>query len=679
MNLKDLPRVEYDLIRLQGGLDLLTPTLFLPPGYVRDAKNFEVSVNGGYTRIAGYERFDGRTSPSTASFGILVLDGIANVAVGNTITNGTATAVVAKIDGLNIVYTKISGTFAVGNAITRSGDAVGTVTDLSAPLDAKTSAQYAVAAADIYRADIQAVPGSGPIRGVVDFNGTVYAWRDNAGGTEMEIHKSTNSGWSAVALNSELKFNKGQSPGIEEGDTINGQNSGATAEVLRVLVQEGDFSSSDAVGTLILTNVTGTFSVGENIRDGGSKVGEALTGATAITLAPDGRVQTVTGNFGSLYSTKIYGCDGVNPGFEFDGTVYAPIRTGMPDDTPDNVAVHANHLFFGFEGSLQFSGINEPYRWSPVFGAGEIAMRDNITSLLPMQGSNTSPALVIYSNKETNILYGTSSESFNLVPYSINMGGNRYTSQRLDTGYVFDDRGIISLNTTDKFGNFDAATLTYNIRTVIQSRRTNSTASGVNRERSQYRVFFSDGYGLYMTIVNGQLLGTMPVQFPDPVTCWSESSKTDGIERSFFGSTNGFVYRMDIGPSFDGEEIEYGLQLAYNSIKSPRVRKRYRRASIEISGSSYAEIGFTYELGYGLPDNEQPSPAMYESKFSSSYWDSMTWDAFVWDGKTLSPTEAEMNGTAENVALILYGQSDYINEFTINSVILHYSMRRGIR
>jgi hypothetical protein len=109
------------------------------------------------------------------------------------------------------------------------------------------------------------------------------------------------------------------------------------------------------------------------------------------------------------------------------------------------------------------------------------------------------------------------------------------------------------------------------------------------------------------------------------------------------------------------------------------VRKRYRRASIEISGSSYAEIGFTYELGYGLPDNEQPSPAMYESKFSSSYWDSMTWDAFVWDGKTLSPTEAEMNGTAENVALILYGQSDYINEFTINSVILHYSMRRGIR
>jgi hypothetical protein len=678
MNMNDLPRVQYDLIRLQGGLDLLTPTLFLQPGFVRDAKNFEVSVNGGYTRIAGYERFDGRTSPSTASFGTLTLDAVDNVAVGDTITGPSGNAVVAVIDGLTIAYTKLSGTFAVADAITQGVDPVGTVTAVAAPLDSKTSAQYSAAASNIYRADIQAVPGSGPIRGVVDFNGTVYAWRNNAGGTAMDIHKSTNSGWSQVVLGSELAFDTGILE-LFDGNTINGATSGATAVIDRVLVRDGTWEGGDAEGTLVLSSVTGTFQAGESIRIGSTVMADAVGAQTAITLAPGGRVQAVTGNFGGLYSTRVYGCDSVNRGFEFDGTVYAPISTGMADDTPDNIAVHANHLFFGFDGSLQFSGINEPYRWSPVFGAGEIAMRGNITSLLPMQGSNLSPALVIYSSKETNILYGTSSDSFSLVPYSINMGGNRYTSQRLDTGYVFDDRGIISLNSTDKFGNFDAATLTYNIRPVVQSRRTSATASGVNRERSQYRVFFSDGYGLYMTIVNGKLFGTMPVQFPNPVAVWCESSSADGIERSFFGSTDGFVYQMDTGPSFDGAAIEYGLQLAYNSIKSPRLRKRYRRASIEVSGSSFAEIGFTYELGYGLPDNEQPSPAMYESNFSSSFWDDMTWDAFVWDGKTLAPNEVEMTGTAENVALILYGESDYISEFTINSVILHYSMRRGLR
>ena len=45
--------VKYDLIRMNGGLDLVTPTLSLPPGVARDALNFEASITGGYTRIAG--------------------------------------------------------------------------------------------------------------------------------------------------------------------------------------------------------------------------------------------------------------------------------------------------------------------------------------------------------------------------------------------------------------------------------------------------------------------------------------------------------------------------------------------------------------------------------------------------------------------------------------------------
>ena len=60
------PPVQYDLIRLSGGLDQVTPTLSLQPGVARRAANFECSINGGYTRIAGYERFDGRPSPSAA-------------------------------------------------------------------------------------------------------------------------------------------------------------------------------------------------------------------------------------------------------------------------------------------------------------------------------------------------------------------------------------------------------------------------------------------------------------------------------------------------------------------------------------------------------------------------------------------------------------------------------------
>ncbi len=41
------PPVNYDLIRLSGGLDQVTPTLSLRPGTMRRAANFECSITGG--------------------------------------------------------------------------------------------------------------------------------------------------------------------------------------------------------------------------------------------------------------------------------------------------------------------------------------------------------------------------------------------------------------------------------------------------------------------------------------------------------------------------------------------------------------------------------------------------------------------------------------------------------
>jgi len=80
------PKVQYDLIRLGGGLDQVTPTLSLKPGIARRATNFECSITGGYSRIAGYERFDGHESPSDAIYSILVCTLSATVTVGVTVT-----------------------------------------------------------------------------------------------------------------------------------------------------------------------------------------------------------------------------------------------------------------------------------------------------------------------------------------------------------------------------------------------------------------------------------------------------------------------------------------------------------------------------------------------------------------------------------------------------------------
>jgi hypothetical protein len=150
-------------------------------------------------------------------------------------------------------------------------------------------------------------------------------------------------------------------------------------------------------------------------------------------------------------------------------------------------------------------------------------------------------------------------------------------------------------------------------------------------------------------------------------------------ETSFFGSTNGYVYRLDAGTSFDGTEISANVTLVFNAIKSPRVLKRYRKGSMEITGTSYAEFTFSYDLGYSSTDLGQDIGSSYSSNLVSSYWDSVSWDAFVWDGRTLAPSEVEICGTAENIAVRISSISDIYAQFTINSTILHYSMRRGLR
>ena len=679
----DLPRVQYDLISLGGGLDQVTPTLSLRPGFARRAANFEASISGGYTRIQGYERFDGRPNPSDATYTILTVQLVAAVAVGDTLTGDSsgATAVVMAIDEDNIVVTEEVGFFTSGEVLLDGATPVGAVVEVAGvAADGLTDAGYKHQAANIRRAVITEVPGEGPVLGVVYYKGTVYAWRDDfPAQTKAELYKSSSNGWTLVPLGIELKFDQGEKE-IVDGDTVVGQNSGATGVVKRVVVESGSFGNNDAQGRLIFETVTGTFTNGEQIRVSAQKYARSLGAQTAITMLPGGRFEMVIGNFGGgPGNTKVYGCDGKNRAFEFDGEVFVPIATGMTVDKPNHVAVHKQHLFLSFGSSLQFSSIAEPYKFQPLLGAGELAMNDVITNLLLLPGDQSSGALGVFTRKDTSVLYGSSSSDFELINLSSGTGAIAYTAQMMDSAYVLDDRGVLSMSAAQNFGNFDTSSLTLNIRPYVQFRRNLATASLVNREKAQYRLFFSEGAALYITIANGKMLGAMPVQLQNPVTCAFEGESLDGSSTSFFGSNNGFVYRLDAGTSFDGAPISANMSLVFNSIKSPRMRKRYRKASIELTGDSYAQIQVSYDLGYRSADVVQPGNTAYEADLRDSYWDSMQWDNFVFDGNEISPSEVEVEGTAENIALSVSSTSALFQPFTVNSIMLHYTIRRGLR
>lgn len=690
-----MPQKQFDYVTFESGLDQITPVIQTRPGSARDAQNFEVDINGGYTTIQGYEIFDGQPKPSDGSYARLDVTITGSFSAGDVITgdNSGATATVIKVETDNaqdfLVITKITGTFNTSDNLEVSTVAEGSV-DTAAVVDGsvavgsssavKLNAQYNNLVADEYRGDISAVPGSGNILGLWMLSDVKYAFRNNAGGTACDVYKSSASGWTQVALGFELAFTSGGTTPIAEGDVITGATSGCTATVTRVVLEDGSWAAGDASGRLIFASQSTNFQA-ENLDVGvATNLATIAADSSAITLSPSGRFEFITHNFGGLAgAARIYGCDGQNRAFEFDGTVFAPIATGMATDTPLHIVAFENHLFLSYDGSVQHSSIGFPYEWSVVTGASELAVGDTITALQVQPGAEGNSTLAIFSRNSINMLYGTSSADWNLVDYRKEVGAYPYTVQEFGMTMMLDDRGVANLLTVQAFGNFGHNSVSRLIQGWVNERKTKVVASSIARDKSQYRLYFSDKSALYVTTDNRRVTGMMPVLFNDQVTSIFSLEAVDGSEEMFFGSTDGKVYQLDKGTSFDGDVIETILSLHFHHSGSPRVNKRYLGATMELSGAGYSEFNFSYELGYRASTIPQPTQQTEEVEFSDTRWDSFTWDAFFWDGVVLRPSSLKLEGTAENIAFIFTSSSDYFSPLTFSGVQIQMIPRRQLR
>lgn len=680
-----------------GGCDFETPPLSAVPGTLRDCQNWECDVEGGYARVMGYERYNGRPSPSVGVAAVLDITLTGTIAVGDTVTGVTSAATAAVIavpDSGHIVITKVVGTFVSGEALNVAAAPQATTT--SATHGAATAilrAQYKNLAADAYRVDIAAPTGSGNSLGGVRYNGVTYTWRNNAGATAAGIWKSSPTGWQAVPLYNEISFTAGGATVPAEGATLT--QGGVTATVKRVVATTATsaWGTNSAAGRLIITNPAGG-----NFAAGAATIGAVnvtLSGVqTAIVLLPSGRYEFVIDNFGGAVNTnRIYGCDGVNRGFEFDGDILVPITTGMTTDAPEHVHAHQKQLFFSFGGSVQHAAPTTPYIWSVVLGASEIGMGDTVEGFMTQPGSTSAGALAIFTRNRLSMLYGTGVANWQLIPYRAELGGYAYTIQ--DVGYTMflDDQGVRSIQTSQNFGNFVHDTISAKLKKWVNGKRVKVTASCVCRDKSQYRLFFSDGYALFITLgttrgsaiapTTSRVVGMTVIKLAHAaIWAWS-SEEADGSEVIYFGSTNGEVYQMERGTSFDGDPIDHWMYLARDFLKSPRLIKRFHSASLEISGIGYAEFSFSYSLGYGSTDIAQPAEQNIITSFSSGSFDQagLTWDQvdLVWDGQTLSPSSVDMGGESDNVSLSIRGTSDYHESIRISGALIDHAPRRYLR
>ena len=71
---------------LGGGLDVVTPVQSMNPGRAIACSNIEPWFNGGYRRIDGFERFDGRPKPHEQDFLGFEVSAVEGIALGTILT-----------------------------------------------------------------------------------------------------------------------------------------------------------------------------------------------------------------------------------------------------------------------------------------------------------------------------------------------------------------------------------------------------------------------------------------------------------------------------------------------------------------------------------------------------------------------------------------------------------------
>jgi hypothetical protein len=695
--------ITSDKFKLMGGLNFVDSAEGVTPGELISCRNYEPHFQtGAYRRIAGFERFSGRLRPHRAEYWRVGLTSISGgpFLLGETVGDGTETAIVVGYE-IDVTSADDSGYMIITN-LTNDVDAgatwVGVIS--SAEGTSSTRTEYEgeededdhdaaqLLAEDFRRSFITKVGEGtceGPVRGVKVYNDAVYAFRNVIGGAEGSMWKSTSTGWQRVALGFKVRFTDGsQQP--NEGDSVVGASSGASCVIQRVVLTQGFWAGDDGVGYIVTTTITGgPFLTGEDLEIGGNKfaVTDTVIAQLPQTLPSGGVYRFRNYNFGGHTSTfRMYGANGVGNAFEFDGTVFASIETGMAFDQPTHIGVHRGQLLLAYTGgSLQHSGKNNPLSFQPVVGANEILAGDEITGFIEEVGDVS----FVFTRNKTFRLEGFVQENIQLKLHNSETGAISDTMQRIGRSVYLDDRGFTQLPTTTSFGDFASAQISMKIDPLVQKFLANSQVEGsiINRSKSLYRCFFANKGAITIGFSGNRVNGITLIDYGLSITATDngEMNNEEGnlVERTFVGDQDGWVYETDVGRNFDGQPLEAYFVTAYHFSGAPEKNKRYRRATLYITGEGRTTIRVSADYNY----NEIASN--YERIMDASvplgggrYGIDLHGD-FVWSRASQGDIRVPMDSHARNVSLIVYHNEINEEPHICYAINYHISGRRIVR
>lgn len=688
---------KQDYFPLGGGLDQRSSALAIKPGRMVQGINVEeVFGQQGYRTIRGYERFDGRPSPSACNFAAQPFDtGTAAIAAGDVVTNPSgATGLVVSVtlssgswaggDAAGVlILTTVSGAWADNDVIQVSAVTRALASDETEPGskgygDGVEDWETALRAArEALRALIEKPPGEGAILGVAVYNDAVYCVRNAVGGQTATLFKSTAAGWASVKTNlhpgGAYKFDVANFSGASTETSLYGVNgrgrlfkidrNGVYTVAAPIYGSEATSLSSNSIGTgaktFSITETTRSWIAGDELTAWDSNNPGNFIAGTVLSYNSGTNTLVLTG--------VTTGGSGTIGAWEIGETDYS--------DKPYALAEHKDHMFLGYPfGQLQSSNLGDPLGFTTtaaLFGIGE-----DLTDITSLRGE----ILGIFCRTKIKLLRGSSSLDWDLGTHTNDVGAVTGTAQDNAGNAIFlEDRGLTCFQATLNFGDFDSAILSSDAKKTLDALRPLTVGSRMAKNNYQYRLYFSDGGNLRCTIQNGN-----PVITPRDVafsyskyecvmTCWASGVMENAV-RMFAGTEDGWVIEEDAGTSFDGEEIPYVVRLPFNHCKSPNIEKRWHQLLLELDSPDPITIRFRQIFNYDDGEYQHGGTMTADVLGVGGQYDVDGWDTFQFDLPNVTQARAAIDGVGENMALLLAFESDFARPVTMQGLMTNFSI-----
>lgn len=408
------------------------------------------------------------------------------------------------------------------------------------------------------------------------------------------------------------------------------------------------------------------------------------SGWTLLQTAPlnGGKVRFTNVNFTA--GDVAIGTDGVNYPFVYDHSSETVTYMTTPSDLLgcDFVAVYKTTTFFANDTKLIFTAPSTYDDFSAANGGGIIDIGYPITGLAVFRDQ-----LFVFTRNSIKRITGSSIADFQVIPVTDRIGCiSPDTIQEVggDVMYVAPD-GIRLLSATDRIGDFGldipSDAIAKDVEEFLKS--SNVFTSLVLSEKAQYRVFAyisaeqqSTAKGLITTKFSSQGATSMAWATTKGIKAYCSDSKyTEGYsELTLFANDDGYVYELDTGSSFDGDNIEAIYESPYMPITDPQRRKTFYKLTLYVDPTGLMNLRANIKYDFDVPAI-QPNPIELNNNDAGAfvYGSSLAVYGTASYGSTFEKAyEKNIIGSGKTIALRFYDNSSNPT-FTLDTAILEFA------